>query len=179
MSECKLIEAVRSGDLPALRRLLAAGAAVDERDEQGWTPLAWAAGRGDLEAVEALLVQGADCAAKGRDERTPATIARAAGRQEVAARLAAAERQRGLVAEPCPGRPYCRAYRLADLRRFDLWRQQPGDGLRDEDVVYVHQDVTVTRSMWHDEAVVFDEITPEWRAFCEQQLAFAVPADLY
>lgn len=32
--------------------------------------------------------------------------------------------------------------------------------------------------MWHDEDVVFDQVTPEWKDFCEHMLEFAVPDDI-
>ncbi len=194
MSEGKLIEAVKNGDHSALKGLLLHGASADERDEHGWTPLSWAAGRGDLEAVSVLLGHGADCAAKGRDQRTPLMIAKAAGRGEVAAALTEAEKQRGIWVDLRETRPYCRAYHLADLRRCASWSEAPaaaseprgsaGDGsgeapgLADGDVAYLHQDFTVTASMWHGEGVIFDRVTPEWREFCERELRFAVPADL-
>jgi hypothetical protein len=191
MSEDNLIEAVRNGDRSALKSLLSHGVNAEERDEHGWTPLAWAAGRGDLAAVRVLLGHGADCAAKGRDQRTPLMIAKAAGHGAVAAILTEAEQQRGIWIDPRQARRYCRAYHLAELRRCSCWSENriagggpaavegtAGAGLKDEDIVYLHQDLTVTASMWHGEGVIFDQITPEWREFCERQVGFAVPADL-
>jgi hypothetical protein len=32
--------------------------------------------------------------------------------------------------------------------------------------------------MWHGESVLYDDASPEWTAFCEQQLDFAIPEDL-
>ncbi len=61
-----LLEAVREGDLAAVRARLAAGADVNAADEHGYTPLMAAAGRGDLEVVRLLLDAGADLAARNQ-----------------------------------------------------------------------------------------------------------------
>ena len=55
----RLIDAAKTGDLPAARRLLGEGADVDARDEEGATPLMLASSAGDLEMVKALLAAGA------------------------------------------------------------------------------------------------------------------------
>ena len=198
MSEQKVIEAAKNGDREALAKLLAEGADVDEQDEQGWTPLNWAAGKGDTETVRLLLAKGADVTKTGRDMRTPLAIAKAAGRKEVAQVLTEAEKERGVWVDPRTTRPYCKAYYLRDLRAFDGWSEgrknwkeeepeaKQGEeggaggekGFTDEDIVYIHQDFTVTKSMWHDESVIFDEITPAWQEFCEGRLEFAIPEDL-
>jgi peptidoglycan/LPS O-acetylase OafA/YrhL len=53
--------AARAGDLDAIERHLAVGAAVNGLDpERGGTPLAWAAVSGRAEAVELLVKRGAD-----------------------------------------------------------------------------------------------------------------------
>ena len=178
MNETKLIEAAKSGDIRALRSLLAGGAEVNEQDEQGWTPLNWAAGRGDAEAVEVLVAHGADLAARGRDRRTPLMIAKAAGRQEVVAMLTEAEKKAEIWIDPRRTRPYCRAYYLEDLRRFPAFAERGGAEASEREVVYLHQDFTVTRSMWHGENVIFESRDPEWEAFCGGELGFAIPDDL-
>jgi hypothetical protein len=88
------------------------------------------------------------------------------------------------------GRPYCKAYLLSDLRRFPAWpvdaggvnsKGAGGDGAETsagEEIVYLHQDFTVTQSIWHGEDVVFAEVTPEWKEFCSDVLKFKVPDDL-
>lgn len=192
MSELKVIEAAKNGDREALAALLAVGADVNEQDDQGWTPLNWAAGKGDAETVKALLEGGADVTLTGRDNRTPLMIAKAASRKEVAEILTEAEKEKGVWEDPRLSRPYCKAYYLKDLRQFADWSEKEpeaggeesdeegGEGgpLTDESIVYIHQDFTVTRSMWHGEDVVFDDVTPEWSEFCETKLEFAIPEDL-
>ena len=62
----RVIEAVKNCDLETLKDLLEERADVNEQDEQGWTALNWAAGRGDAQAVSLLLEHGADVARTGR-----------------------------------------------------------------------------------------------------------------
>ena len=50
--------------------------------------------------------------------------------------------------------------------------------LSDSDVVFLHQDFTVTQLIWPGENVIFNQVTPEWLEFCEQELQFRVPDDL-
>lgn len=192
MSDLQLIAAATEGDVDKARELLDQGADVHESDEQGWTPLNWAAGKGDAEMVRLLLERGADVTVTGRDNRTPLMIAKAADRQEVTEVLKTAEQDKGVWEDPRETRPYCKAHYLRDLRKFPDWSEKEpsseagdadtGDGdaseLTDDSIVYIHQDFTVTRSMWHGEDVVFDDVTPEWQRFCEVELEFAVPEDL-
>lgn len=191
MSEHKVIEAAKNGDREALEKLLAEGADVNEQDENGWTPLNWAAGAGDADSVRFLVDQGADVTKTGRDNRTPLMIAKAASRKEVARILTEKEQELGVWEDPRETQPYCKAYYLKDLRQYDQWGDiatepthrdekgnDTGEPATDEDIVYVHQDFTVTESMWHGEDVVVGEVSPEWRQFCEQELEFAIPEDL-
>ena len=67
MSDLQLIDAVKTGKLAKVEEALNAGADVHQQDEQGWTPLNWAAGRGDLEIVKFLIDQGADVFRVSRD----------------------------------------------------------------------------------------------------------------
>ena len=147
------------------------------RDADGWTALDRAAGRGDAEAVRALLDAGADPLDSASDGRTPYLIALAAGQLQAARLLRAAED----AADPAnvrdrTWRPYCRAYRLAELRAFSAWPQEAG---ADEALVYLHDDLTVTEDVWPGEGVLFgaDLVSPEWERFCAEQLGFAVPDD--
>lgn len=188
MSQVELIEAIKSGNAASVKELIDNGVQLDQQDKQGWTPLNWAAGSGQLEIVDLLLQHGADPLAVGRDLRTPQMIALAAGHAEVVKRLREAEAKAG--ATESSERKYCTAYHLGDLRRYSAWSenkpanedksaengsvQEPADN----DVVFLHQDYTVTKSMWAGEDVIFDNVTDQWKEFCVTQLQFTVPDSL-
>ena len=195
MSELQLIEAVKARNLSKAGELIESGTDVNEQDAQGWTPLNWAAGKGDTEMVRLLTERGADVFKVGRDLRTPYLIALAAGHAEVVKFLRQAEDSVEGEKPQRPVRQYCKAYHLKDLRLFTAWSESRinwkaagkatnGDGpdetesLRDEDIVFVHQDYTVTRSMWHNEDVIFERVSSQWEEFCSQTLEFRVPDDL-
>jgi hypothetical protein len=193
VSEQALIEAVKAGDTQKADAVLGAGADINAPGtEQEWTALNYAAGKGDLAMVELLLRRGADVFRTGRDKRTPYQIAVAAGHAAVARALAAAEAAAGgdtqrISSRQSETRPYCKAYYLKDLRRFAGWAESRSnwktDGenapaaFADDDIVFLHQDLTVTQSMFHNENVLMGKVTPEWRAFCHNELGFKVPDD--
>lgn len=66
--------------------LLAAGADIEQRGVNDWTPLHYAAARNDVRAVELLLAKGADPAARTRIDEltTPLQEAERLGHREVA-----------------------------------------------------------------------------------------------
>ncbi len=190
MSDSQLFEAVKAGKSAEVEQLLASGADVNQQDEQGWTPLNWAAGRGDLACVRLLVEGGADIFKVGRDQRTPYKIALAAGHAEVVRLLKEAEQRAGDGRSSQSERMYSKAYPLKSLREFAGWSEGrinwkegdeadgAGDPPADEGVVYVHHDLSVTQSMWHGEKVIFNEVSPEWEEFCRNALGFQVPDDL-
>ena len=183
MGDVQLIEAVKAGNLATVEALLASGVDIHQQDEQGWTPLHWAAGKGDVAIVELLLKNGADIFQVGCDQRTPYMIALAAARVEAARLLRDAE-ERLVRRKPAPPpRKYCKAYYVKDLRQFSGWSESQAAGsdvqaLSEHDVVFLHQDFSVTKSMWHNENVLFHQRTPEWEKFCTMVLQFEVPDDL-
>lgn len=195
MSNVQLIEAVKLGDAATVEGLLGTDADVNQQDEQGWTPLNWAAGRGDSALVSLLVDKGADVFKVGRDLRTPYDIALSAGHVEVVKLLKDAEEKAGGGSAQRPGRKFCKAYSLSALRQFPGWTEREtggngdsekagagsendGDESPQEDVVFLHEDLTVTKSMWHNEDVIFEDITPAWAEFCRDVLKFKVPDDL-
>jgi hypothetical protein len=93
---------------------------------------------------------------------------------------------------PTMGR-YCKAYTLGALRQFGQWQElaqnarteeRTIDGqqvlaprpLDDESYVFLHESLIVTDGVFVDEHVLFDQRTPEWEAFCTEELRFAPPA---
>lgn len=191
MSNLQLIEAVKLGDLAAIEELVRTDVDVNQQDEHGWTPLNWAAGKGDVAVVKLLLEKGADVLKVGRDLRTPYDIALAAGYVEVVELLRDAEdKADGVVSRP--SREFCKAYTLSTIREFPGWTESltetveasaPANDTSETSnetdvVVFIHQDLTVTKSMWHNEDVIFDSVTPAWEQFCHEHLKFKVPDDL-
>ena len=93
---------------------------------------------------------------------------------------------------------YCKAYEVKRFRQYPHWRENadalpprddagPSEPLKEEcepgaldadDVLYLQESLVVTYGIALDEHVVFDDVTPEWRSFCEQALDFQPPADL-
>ena len=73
--------------LACTRLLLEAGAAVNERQSGGFTPLMSASQNGDTELLTLLLAHGADPSVRDDQGRSAADIARAAGHAEIAAEL--------------------------------------------------------------------------------------------
>jgi|SRR5215216_1380076 len=191
MNDLQLIDAVKTGQLAKVEEALNAGADIHEQDEQGWTPLNWAAGKGSVEIVSLLLDHGADVFRTGRDQRTPYKIALAAKHTDVARLLKKAEQAVNGTSNGSTSRDYARAYLLGELRKFSDWHEEKinwketvpaGENgnsreFSDDDVVFLQQDFTVTELIWPGENVIFNRITPEWVDFCTRELQFKVPDD--
>lgn len=191
MSDLQLIDAVKTGQPAKVEEALNAGADINQQDEQGWTPLTWAAGKGSVEIVNLLLNRGADVSQTGRDQRTPYKIALAAKHLDVARRLKEAEQAVNGASGDSTSRDYARAYLLRQLRQFRDWHEEKinwketipaaenGNSreLSDDHVVFLQDDFTVTELIWPGENVIFNRTTPEWIEFCTQELQFKVPDD--
>ncbi len=77
------------GSAAVVRRLIIAGADVEQRDAHHVTPLHLAASRGDDAVCDLLIARGADPHAHTQDGSTPAMLATARGFHELGERLAA------------------------------------------------------------------------------------------
>lgn len=186
MSDLRLIEAVKSDDLRAAKELIESGAEINQQDEHGWTPLTWAAGKGSTSLVQLLIESGGDIYKVGNDQRTPYDIALGAGHIESVKLLLQAAQKSGRSFDD-NGRRYCRAYPLSELRRFPRWSEnkinltnpelhtatEESDG-----IAFLHQDFTVTLSMWQGENIIFNDVTADWQEFCTKELGFKIPNDL-
>ena len=71
------------GDIEAVKWHLANGPDINARDNDGVTPLIWAAVRNKMQTVELLIAEGADVNAKDRFNKTPLYRAAFAGRSEI------------------------------------------------------------------------------------------------
>jgi len=77
-------DAAKANDTATLVSLLKAQPSlVNTPDENGWTPLHWAASAGGTEAVKALLANGADVYIQDKKRYRPLTYARDWGHREV------------------------------------------------------------------------------------------------
>ena len=86
---------------------------------------------------------------------------------------------------------YCKAYLVKQLRQFSQWTEnqentrketQAIDGkeveinriLTDDDFLYLQENYVVTDSIFKDEHIIFDIVTPEWKDFCTDTLSFEI-----
>ena len=191
-----ILDALKQGDRTQFERLLEDVEDIDAVDEQGWTLLNWAAGRGDLASVESLLARGADVFKRGRDDRTAYLIALAAGHRDVVEFLKQAEESSGGDTQRNSSRQgerraYCRGYAIGSLREFGSWKEDSapskqdadsdsasGGRLSDDEVVFLHHDFSVTQTVLHGQKVLFESQEEDWKRFCRQSLGFKVPSDL-
>jgi|ERR1051326_2942185 hypothetical protein len=86
---------------------------------------------------------------------------------------------------------YCKAYPITRFQEYPDWpaslSTEPapaaGDGsAANEDPLAIHPDYlflqenyTVTKGVFLDEALVFDQVTPAWKEFCVNVLKFELP----
>ncbi|XP_038725073.1 protein VAPYRIN-like [Tripterygium wilfordii] len=78
-----LCVAARKGEVRTIHKLLESGAAINGRDQHGWTALHRAAFKGRVDAVRALLEKGIDVDAKDDDGYTALHCAVESGHAEV------------------------------------------------------------------------------------------------
>ena len=72
------------GNIEDVKQHLAAGADVDAKDSDGWTPLHWAAEGGHKDVAELLIAAGTDVNAKVPDGWTPLHSVALGGHKEIA-----------------------------------------------------------------------------------------------
>ncbi len=89
---------------------------------------------------------------------------------------------------------YCKAYPISRFREFSGWTEkaenaraemQDVDGrevevtrqLNESSFLYLQENLVVTDGIFKDENIIFDKITPQWEAFCREQLQFCVPPE--
>ena len=82
---------------------------------------------------------------------------------------------------------YCKAYQLQQLRQFPGWAEKPDNArivrrevngqtvetarqLTDAHYVYLQRNFTVTDGIFIDENIIFNDVTPEWIAYCRAVL---------
>lgn len=176
MNESRLIEAAKTGDLNRVQSLINEGVDVDleQKDNNGWTALNWAAGCGYSEIARILLEAGANVINKGRDLRTPYQISLAAAHVETAKLFQQAEKECGNSIDKTTSL-YCKAYPVKALGSFVDWRRHK---LNEDSVVYLHQDFSVTESNRHSENILLDQVSEAWLSYCRDQLKFCVPTDI-
>ncbi|XP_075093907.1 protein VAPYRIN-LIKE-like [Nicotiana tabacum] len=79
-----LQKAARKGDVVNIKRCIAEGANVNEKDQNGWTPLHRAAFKGRIEGVKVLVKHGAKLDVVDDFGYTPLHLATEAGQKDVA-----------------------------------------------------------------------------------------------
>ncbi|HEY1939138.1 MAG TPA: hypothetical protein VGJ33_14490 [Candidatus Angelobacter sp.] len=76
---------------------------------------------------------------------------------------------------------YCKAYPLSKMELWPQWKnkvrmgvtvEETPDGSTKVPYVFLQENFTVTKSVFLDQEVLFDETTPEWKKFCENVLDF-------
>lgn len=77
---------------------------------------------------------------------------------------------------------YCKAYPIERLRKFPHWpgnlENTGGNAEEQRGFLYLQDSLIVTRDIFANEQIVFDQITDEWKKFCEEELKFSVPHEL-
>jgi hypothetical protein len=87
---------------------------------------------------------------------------------------------------------YCKAYYAKDFRALPGWQENldnlrpetdddgretgaPRTELKDDDILYLQENYTVTDGIFIDEHILFDDVTDEWKQACHEQLSFEIP----
>ncbi|HXM49772.1 MAG TPA: hypothetical protein VN956_18160 [Pyrinomonadaceae bacterium] len=90
---------------------------------------------------------------------------------------------------------YCKAYPTGRFREFKGWTENTENlkktreelegkeieiqkELTDDSILYLQETFAVTDGIFLDEAVIFDQVTPDWMEFCQTTLGFEVPNEV-
>jgi hypothetical protein len=86
---------------------------------------------------------------------------------------------------------YCKAYAVNRFMEYSGWKGkarnvkielQESDGeekevqreLRDDDYLFLQESLIVTDGIFIDQNIIYEDDSPEWRAFCQENLKFDV-----
>jgi len=61
--------------------------------------------------------------------------------------------------------------RIVDGKETEFKRSR----IEDSDILYLHDSYLVTDGIFKDENVVFDNVSDEWKRFCQEELKFSIP----
>ncbi len=85
---------------------------------------------------------------------------------------------------------YCKAYMIDRFRAFPAWREssentrvEKAEGseeeaprvLGEDSFLYLQENYTVTDGIYLDENIIFDDVTDEWKKYCDETLEFEIP----
>lgn len=87
---------------------------------------------------------------------------------------------------------YCKAYPIQQFRQFEQWTEKAENARKEtkvidskdievareftnDDFLYLQENYVVTDGIFMDENIIFDDVTPEWKAFCDITLKFEIP----
>jgi ankyrin repeat protein len=84
LHDCKdIFEAMKLNDIRTVKKLIRRGCPVNVADDDGYTPLHWAAEYGNLALVQVILKKGADLSARTRSGWNAVDLSKAEGHREV------------------------------------------------------------------------------------------------
>ena len=89
--EISILDAVKGGNIAAVKQHISTGTDVNVKNELGMTPLFLATGMGHKEIAELLISKGADLNVKDKNGGTPLHIASSRGQKEIAQLLIASD----------------------------------------------------------------------------------------
>lgn len=173
--------AAGQGRLDMVSRLIARGADVFRRGQDNRTPylIALAAGHQEVARLlaEAETRAGGDIEATSSRQDTRRSYCKAYrfGLLRAFPGWAAITGKNGATAVPPADQP---PQGTAGEARTDADADRGADALTDDDLVFVHQDYSVTLFVRHGHHVLLSAPTMEWQAFCADTLGFRMRTDL-